>query len=98
MEELNKEKNLLESALNDLLKEIQTLQELKKKIESNSKNIIGELYEIKKKEDEYRKLISEAMNKEEKLLEKKTNINQKLEKIDQKIQKIKKIEEELKDV
>ena len=92
------QQNLLKEALQDLEKELKTLQNAKGRLDNQSERVSGDISMTQAQEIELRTKISNFMKKEALLVKKKTLLKDRIIALDKKIEKVSSIERELKEV
>ena len=95
---LQKERDLLDDALQDLNDELRSLSSARKKLESKMTDFSTRLGATQNQEMSLRDKITDLMKKEAALTKKKTTTKDKLVDLDQKIEKVRTIQNELKNV
>lgn len=95
---MQKERVLLDDALRDLNRELQSLRSARKKLESNMAGFSTQLGATQNQEFSLRNKISGLMKKEAALTKKKTTTKDKLVDLNHKIDKVRTIQNELKNV
>ncbi len=98
MKSLQKERDLLRGAVNDLKEELKSLQAQKKEYEQTLRDVSRKTDIIKEQEIKLRNLISLSMKKEAALLKKKGTAKDKIAEVEKKIEKVTTVKRQLGDL